>query len=414
VDDPLPAGVTAGSWAFKASSAGGTVTGPSSGSGALATTVDLPTGATVAFSFTVQVDPAATGTLANTATVSPPAGTTDPNPANDSDTDTDSLTPHADLSITKAVGPGPYAIGEDVTYTLTVTNHGPSVEPQVTLEEMLPAQVTFVSASIPPTSQSAGNLTFKFGPLGAGDSTVVTLVVRADQAGTSVNQASVSGTVPDLVQSNNTASATITVMAAQTPPTVVSLQRFGFHAQPTTVVLTFSEPLDAARAQDLANYHLTLIAHGGHLRLPLRLTSAVYNATADTVTLHPAKLLPLRFKYELVVNGSTPTGVSSSSGVLLDGAGNGKPGSDYVRVFNVNILAGANRDSSPKAIHGVQHLHVGRAYATTRAPKRVQHSPPATGRSERIGAAAGKTRIRLNAEAVDAVLATKSSVHTSW
>ena len=58
VSDPLPAGVTAATWAFAGQTGGGSVTGPTGGSGALATTVDLPAGATVTFTFTVQVSPA--------------------------------------------------------------------------------------------------------------------------------------------------------------------------------------------------------------------------------------------------------------------------------------------------------------------------------------------------------------------
>ena len=85
-------------------------------------------------------------------------------------------------------------------------------------------------------------------------------------AGTLVNQASASGALPDLVSSNDATSLATTV--SQTAPTVVSLQRFGFHEQPTSLVLAFSEPLDPARAQDLGNYRLILIAHGGRLHLP--------------------------------------------------------------------------------------------------------------------------------------------------
>src|SRR5262249_48868892 len=104
VEDPLPAGATAATWAFARATGGGSVSGPSMGAGALGTTVDLPVNATVTSTFTVQIAPAATGFLVNTATVSPPAGVTDPNPANDSATDTDDLTPQADLSITKTNG----------------------------------------------------------------------------------------------------------------------------------------------------------------------------------------------------------------------------------------------------------------------------------------------------------------------
>src|SRR5262249_27585853 len=91
VSDTLPQGVTAATGRPTASS-GGTVTGPSSGTGALATTVNLPVGATVTFTFTVDIDPTATGSLTNLVRVDPPAGVTDPNPGNNTDNDTDTLT----------------------------------------------------------------------------------------------------------------------------------------------------------------------------------------------------------------------------------------------------------------------------------------------------------------------------------
>ena len=42
--------------------------------------------------------------LTNTAHVAPPAGVTDPNPGNNNASDTDTLTPQADLSVTKTDG----------------------------------------------------------------------------------------------------------------------------------------------------------------------------------------------------------------------------------------------------------------------------------------------------------------------
>ena len=50
------------------------------------------------------MSPSATGLLVNTATVTPAAGTTDTNPANDSATDTDLLTPQVNLTIVKTDG----------------------------------------------------------------------------------------------------------------------------------------------------------------------------------------------------------------------------------------------------------------------------------------------------------------------
>src|SRR4029077_3571588 len=96
-------------------------------------TVNLPVGATVTFSFTVQIDPTATGSLVNTATVTPPGGT----PAGA--TDIYSLTPQADLSVTKTDGQTSAVPGTPVTYTIVVRNDGPSTLSRVILTDTVPA-----------------------------------------------------------------------------------------------------------------------------------------------------------------------------------------------------------------------------------------------------------------------------------
>ena len=58
--------------------------------------------------------------------MTPPAGVTDPNLANNSATDTDTLTPQADLAITKSDGVTSVAPGQPTTYTIVVSNNGPS------------------------------------------------------------------------------------------------------------------------------------------------------------------------------------------------------------------------------------------------------------------------------------------------
>ena len=67
-------------------------------------TGDIAPGQSVTITLSGTVDPSATGTLTNTATVAPPAGVTDPDPGNNSGGDTDTLTPVADLVVTKDDG----------------------------------------------------------------------------------------------------------------------------------------------------------------------------------------------------------------------------------------------------------------------------------------------------------------------
>jgi uncharacterized repeat protein (TIGR01451 family) len=337
--------------------------------------------------------------VTNTATVSA-ADQFDPDHANNTASVT-ATGQGADLAMTKTAAPGPFTVGQEITYTLTATNLGPSSDPGVILVDMLPAGVTFVSASVTPSAQSGTSLTFALGTLAAGQSDTVTLTVRAEEAGTLVNRVNVSGLVADPDPANNTATATTTV--TQMLATVESLQRFGYHAQPTELVLRFSEPLDSARAQDVSNYRLTQVTRSGRPVRAVRLTAADYNATAQTVTLHPNQLLPLKFHYQLVVNGTSATGVSDLSGALIDGNGDGVPGGNYVRVFGGEILAGPNRPGSQRG-HVLAHLsQPGQARAVRlsglpAAPQAPVHH------SAGMSPASGLAHVVLNPSAVDSAL----------
>src|SRR5260370_1285498 len=86
-------------------------------------------------------------TLTNNATVAPPAGTTDNNTANDTGTDTDTVTRVADLAATKDDFKTSVVAGTQTTYTVTVTNGGPSTVTGATVSDVLPAGLTFVSAT---------------------------------------------------------------------------------------------------------------------------------------------------------------------------------------------------------------------------------------------------------------------------
>ena len=189
------------------------------------------------------------------------------------------------------------------------------------------------------------------------------------------------------------------------PPSITSLERFGFHAQPTALVLTFSSALDPTRAQDMQNYTLTPVGPHGHVGARIRIVAAVYDPLAHTVTLHPAHRLCLFRRFELVVNGMPPAGLADPSGILLDGLGNGIPGSDYVRNFGPGILAGPYRRISSPTNHQIRHLTSGRTHSST-TPLRSHRA--ALGRTiERTQPPAPNVGLRrLPPATVDAVLGT--------
>src|SRR3989442_738381 len=69
---------------------------------------------------------ATSGSVTNTATVAAPSGTIDSNAGNNTASDTDTVNPMADLAVTKTDGTTAVNAGGTTTYTIRVTNNGPS------------------------------------------------------------------------------------------------------------------------------------------------------------------------------------------------------------------------------------------------------------------------------------------------
>jgi hypothetical protein len=105
--------------------------------------------------------------------------------------------------------------------------------------------------------------------------------------------------------------------------------------------------MDAAQADNLANYHLVVAVPdhrpGVEDGRANRIRRALYDAANQTVTLWPIRRLPLRRTFLLTVKGTPPGGLTNASGTFLDGAGTGQPGSDYMGIVNRKSLAGQTR-----------------------------------------------------------------------
>ena len=85
----------------------------------------LASGQSYQISVTATVT-ATSGSVANVVSIAAPSGTVDPASANNTATDTDSVTPVVDLVTTKTNGVTTLISGSTTTYTVTVTNDGPS------------------------------------------------------------------------------------------------------------------------------------------------------------------------------------------------------------------------------------------------------------------------------------------------
>ena len=133
----------------------------------------LASTATATFTLILKVAASvANGTvLTNTTSVASP---TDSMPGNNSQSTSAIVSASADLAVTKS-GPAAVAAGNNMTYSVTVTNNGPSDAQSVSLTDATPSNTTFVSQT-----QSAGpTFTCAKPPAGGTGNVVCTLTTLA-------------------------------------------------------------------------------------------------------------------------------------------------------------------------------------------------------------------------------------------
>ncbi len=132
--------------------------------------------------------------------------------------------------------------------------------------------------------------------------------------------------------------ATVTVGVSPTPP-VVSVQNVTLATNKkhmvTQIDVTFSGQVNATQADETRIYRLAYPDRQGSYTarnaVAVKLHSAKYNAATDSVTLTPRKPLALKAQaLELLIDGTSPSGLQDIVGRYLDGANNGQAGSDAV------------------------------------------------------------------------------------
>ncbi|HEV7508576.1 MAG TPA: IPTL-CTERM sorting domain-containing protein [Thermoanaerobaculia bacterium] len=215
VADTFPAVLTC-AWTC-VGAGGGTCT--ASGTGNINDTVNLPAGASVTYTATCAIAASAVGTLSNTATVTL-AG--DPNAANNSATDTDTLTPQANLGITKTDGVTTATPGGSVTYTITASNAGPSNAPGSSVADTFPASLTCTWTCVGAgggtcTASGSGNIGDTVNlPSGGSVTYTASCNISAAATGTLSNTATVAtgGGVTDPTPGNNSATDSDTLAAS--------------------------------------------------------------------------------------------------------------------------------------------------------------------------------------------------------
>ncbi|HJZ57754.1 MAG TPA: FG-GAP-like repeat-containing protein, partial [Gemmataceae bacterium] len=217
---------------FTSTASGGASGNTASGTGSLNEVLNLPVGGSITYTITAQINPLALGSLTNTATLTAPPFSPDLAGAVHTATDTDTLTPIADVSVTTArLGKAP-APGGRLTYTITVTNTGPSAAQSVSFTNTMPAAGVFTAITQTggptftlsnPGVGLSGPVSGTIGVLNAGQTATFTLTMKAfGPEGTAVNNSvAVSSPTTDPVTGNNSSSAATSITKILVPPRIV-------------------------------------------------------------------------------------------------------------------------------------------------------------------------------------------------
>ena len=214
----------------------------------------------------------------------------------------------ADLLLSNTSSAPTVTVGDNITYTLTLTNHGPQAATGVTLTDTLPAGVNFVSASPNNCQQANGTVTCNVGNLDVSIPTTVTIVVTTTATGTLTNTASAQANQTDPNTSNNMAVATTTAndpcsnVSASAPTSVTFSPRANRPARRTVRITLFNDGTTSVTIKNIttpvgAPFSITSIASprlpttiaaGGKKRFTLNAERA---AGLSSVTVDPLNYL---------------------------------------------------------------------------------------------------------------------------
>jgi uncharacterized repeat protein (TIGR01451 family) len=308
VANTLPAGVTGAS-----GSGSGWTCGAPAGSvitctqpGPLASSGTLPT---LTISMTA---PVTTGNITNSATVS--NSVADSNSANNTASVTTNVGPLANLAITKT-GPASVNAGQNIVYTVTVTNNGPTQATGTTVNDNTPVGVAFISN----TGACTGAYPCAIGTLNPGQSVVITSTYNVPgnfSGGSVVNTATVTSAVNDPNLTDNSSTATTTVVAGagnadvsvtKTGPPSISLgQNISY-----TITVTNSGPASAANVfvDDVTPSGLTFVGNAGACSGPFPCALGTLTA-GQSVVITATYNVPANFSGSTISNTAT---VSTSS-----------------------------------------------------------------------------------------------------
>ena len=254
----------------------GTCTGINCSLGTILSTANATVSIVIAPTIPTAGTPPNSVTATNIATVI--SNEQDPATANNISTASATVNASADLAITQAVTPNPAASGSIVTYTITITNNGPSTASNVSGRFDPSLLLNNVTCTAPAGSSCNrdGNPFFTFTPNLAPGTAVFTLrgtLGCLGQDATLTNTVTVSSSTFDVNSANNASTINSTALAG------AAVGAIAYDAGGTALTLG---PIAAGSTATPPSGTFTLTNTGC---LPMNLTTALFRRTGNTTNL---------------------------------------------------------------------------------------------------------------------------------
>ena len=253
VADTFPAGLTC-TWTC-VGAGGGTCS--ASGSGNINNLVNLPLGGSATYTASCTIASSATGSLANTATVATGGAVIDPVPGNNSATDTDTLTPQVNLSVTNTDSSPTATAGKNVFYTIRASNQngGPSDAPGSIVTDNFPAPLACTW-----TCSGTGGATCA-APSGSGNINSLVNLPKNGRVTFSATCALPAGAAPG-ISLNNTATVATAAGITETTPADNTLSDIDTVVGQPDLSVTVNDGVTTVNPGDSVTYTMT-VANGG-------------------------------------------------------------------------------------------------------------------------------------------------------
>ena len=338
ITDAVPASISNVTWSAAISGSASVVT-PSGSGNAISITGDLSAGSGNAITITVNgtVSPSFSGSITNTVTATP----AEPGTAEKTATATTTISKTPTLSIQKT-GPASLSAGQQINYTLTISNTGTANADNATITDVVPAEISGVTWTAVPepggtavvvgTASGTGNSISLKANIPAGTANVLKVniqgTISSSATGTLMNTGTVTPAEPGTTPESSTVITTLQsipgITLSKSGPSVISAGQTVTY----TVIAANNGPSDATNLSisDLVPAPLTNVSWSTAIEGTVAVTEGATGTNNNNVLVKGNIAAGAGNRILITISGLVPSSTSATSFANTATASPSEPG----------------------------------------------------------------------------------------